>query len=224
MLDLVEPDQRFTVADFQRLANLYIKQIYDRRHLPFVVGGSGLYIDSLLFDYEFVGDRDERLRRELNQKSVQELQKIVRQKQIAMPENAENKRYLIRAIEINRVDREVNRRLRDNTIVVGITTPQPEIEQKIRQRAVQMLSDGFIDEVRGLVRRYGDQEPFRNNLYGVVQKYLSGEITEVDLVEQMVIVDRQLVKKQLTWFKRNPHIKWLSLDDAENYISGLLSE
>ena len=222
MLDLVDPDQRFTLSDFQHLANKYIKEIRGSSKIPFLVGGSGLYIDSIIFDYKLGSAVDDKTRTTLEEMTMNDLEKYIEDNKIEMPENSKNKRYLIRAIEQNGVNRNRSRNAIPNAIIIGIDVDKSTIEQRIRSRIDNMLSCGFIDEVRNLVEKYGDQEAFRNNLYGVVQQLLRGEIDHDKMVERMVIVDRQLVKKQMTWFKRNPNIKWLKLDDAEKYLTDQL--
>ncbi len=98
-LDLVNPGQRFTAADFKQYAEAKIVDIQKRGKLPLLVGGTGLYIDSVLFDFGFLADFDPKLRKELEQLSVQDLQKIIKQRGYTMPTNYQNKRYLIRVIE-----------------------------------------------------------------------------------------------------------------------------
>ena len=97
--DLVEPGERFTAADFKEYAYSKIEDILSRGKIPFLVGGTGLYIDAVLYDYEFGGEVSDVFRRKLNSKSLEELQEYILENKIQMPENFKNKRYLIRAIE-----------------------------------------------------------------------------------------------------------------------------
>jgi tRNA dimethylallyltransferase len=224
LIDIVNPNQAFSAADFQILAKQKIDDIRKNGKIPFLVGGSGMYIDSLIFEYQFGPKPNQKLRQRLDKMSLDELRQQIIDGHIEMPDNSANRRYLIRAIEQNGVNKTRNRSIKNNVIVVGIDTKMAEIEKRIKERILDMLHNGFIDEVAKLVKTYGDQEPFHNNSYGVAQKFLHNEIDQAEMIEQMVVVDRQLVKKQLTWFKRNPFIKWLSLDAAEKYISDLLSE
>lgn len=98
-LDLVSPGERFTAADFKRYALEKIDEIRARGHVPFIVGGTGLYVDSVVFDYEFGGSVDESQRQELEVLSIEELHKYCFKHNISLPENNKNKRHLIRAIE-----------------------------------------------------------------------------------------------------------------------------
>lgn len=225
MLDLVDPNDTFTLYDFQRLANKYIQGIRAKGQVPFLVGGSGLYIDSVLFDYKLGDAPDKKLRQNLNDLSIHDLLMLMKNQHIEMPSNFNNKRHLIRAIEQNGVNTLRNETLIENAYVVGIAANRNVIEQRIRDRALKMLDDGLIDETRNLVAKYGaDCEPLRKNLYGEVQAYLRNELTMDELIERMVIVDRRLAKKQMTWFRRNPQIEWLDLENAALHIDEILSQ
>jgi tRNA dimethylallyltransferase len=225
MIDVVEPNKKFTLYDFQHLTRKFIKEIRAKGQIPFLVGGSGLYIDSILFDYELGDAPNVKSREKLEKMNTADLLSLLRKQHVEIPSNFHNKRHLIHAIEQNGVNRARRDKIIDNAYVVGISTEKDVLEQRIRERAKQMLHNGFIDEVRQLVIKYNDQEPFRRNSYGEVRKYLRGEIlTKNELLERMVIVDRQLVKKQLTWFRRNPEINWLPLGEAEIFLGDKLKQ
>ena len=219
--DLVEPGQRFTAADFKEYAYLKIEDILSRGRIPFLVGGTGLYIDAVLYDYEFGSEVSDVFRRKLNSKSLEELQEYILENKIQMPENFKNKRYLIRAIEksvsIKREDcKKVNKY---NTIVVGITTPRNELRQRIFQRNELFFSSGIIEEFKKNEQKYGmDSEAATANAYPLVQKYLAGELTQRELIEKMSVRDWRLAKRQITFMKRNKDIIWLNLKDAEQFI------
>ena len=99
-VDLVEPGDRFTAADFKEYANAKIADIRNRQKIPFLVGGTGLYIDSVIFDFQFGISPDEQVRYELEQMNVEQLHYYCRKHNIKLPENSQNKRYIIRAIEL----------------------------------------------------------------------------------------------------------------------------
>ena len=224
LIDIVNPNENFTLWNFQQLAKEKITEIRNRGHLPFLVGGSGLYVDSIIFDYEILSQSvNYEARKALEEKTVDDLIMMIKKQHFSLPQNHRNKRHLIRAIEQGGVNRARRIKPIDNTIVVGITPDKEMLELKIRQRIERMLEDGLIDETKHLIRQYGDQEPFRNNSYGEVQKFLRGEITSREqLTDRIVTVDRQLAKKQLTWFRRNNYITWLPLDQSYDYIVSIL--
>ena len=219
-IDLVYPNERFTLWDFQQLTKEKIKEIRDAGKVPFVVGGSGLYVDSVVFDYQ-MGDEepDREYRKKLEKMSINDLIMMIKEQHLDLPANYKNPRHLIRTIERGNLRKNRLSSPIDNTIVVGISTEKSVLEDRIRSRSEQMLNNGLVDEVSGLLAKYGNIEPIRRNLYGEVQKFIQGDIAnKTDLIEHMVIVDRQLVKKQLTWFKRNKYIEWVNLADAEDYV------
>ena len=98
-IDLVEPNERYTVADFKSYAEQKIEYIRTRDKVPFLVGGTGLYIDAVLYNFEFsTGANDNKQRQQLEQKSIEDLYKYCDQHNIELPENYKNKRYVINAI------------------------------------------------------------------------------------------------------------------------------
>jgi tRNA dimethylallyltransferase len=219
-IDLVEPGERFTVADFQKYANEKIADIRCRSKQPFLVGGSGLYVDSVLFGYEFGKESDGELRKELNKMSVQELQKHCKNNNIILPENYKNKRYLMRAIECQSVVKNNRKKMRNDAIVVGITISKEELMRKIKTRVNKMFNDELFDEVKRLAGKYQpESEPMKSNIYPIVQRLLNGEISRGEALKLSEIDDWHLARKQMTWFRRNPEIKWLAVDEIEPYLN-----
>lgn len=222
-LDLVEPDQRFTLYDFQQYAYSKIAEIRGRGHVPMLVGGTGLYIDSVIYHYGLTMETefDTTRRGKLEQMSVAELVNHAMSRQIELPKDALNKRRLVRAIEQGGVNKKCTQ-LDDNTVVIGIETDMNKLSVRSRVRSEQMLADGLIDETKRLLTKYGAVEPLRRNAYGVVRKYLDGEITDTDeLIDKMTTADRHLVKKQLTWWRsarRAGDIVWRTLDELDNQL------
>ena len=223
-IDLVEPDQKFTAADFQKYTNEKIREIRDGGKIPFLVGGSGLYVDSVIYNYEFGEIADEKLRTKLEKKSVEELQKYCKDNNISLPENYKNKRYLIRAIEQKGVVKNNHNQLREDTIVVGISTDKEELRNRISARAKQMFDGEIEKETDFLAKRYSfDLESMKSNIYSIVHRMMNGEISRNEAIQLSEIADWHLAKKQMTWFRRNSDIKWLTLGDIEEYISSKLN-
>ncbi len=222
-LDLVEPGESFTAADFKYYAQQKIAEIRARGHVPMVVGGTGLYVDGLIFDYEF-GAPEPKLREKLEAMSLDDLINYCIDNNILLPENQQNRRYVIRAIEQKNIN---NKRLMepiDNTIVVGIATERNILRDRIIARAEQLFETGMVEEAKMLGEKYGwDSEAMTGNVYRLVKQYLNGEFDEAGLKERFITADWQLAKRQLTWLKRNPFIHWANLDDAYSYIKERLS-
>ncbi len=221
-LDLIEPDQRYSLYDFQRYAMAKIAEIRQRQHVPLLVGGSGLYINSVIYDYRLAGgDYDPTTRAELEELPPDELRRLAIKRGAKLPRDLDNKRRLIRSLETGGVSNNCGH-LSGQTIVIGIAMDKEKLSQRISGRAEQMLERGLIDEAERLIARYGTVEPLRRNAYGVVAKYLAGQIYEAELIEQISTKDRQLVKKQLTWW-RNPRwagdIMWRTLPELTDRLN-----
>ena len=214
-IDLVEPNQRFALYDFQQYAQTKIGEIRGRGHVPMLVGGSGLYIDSVIYDYQLSHEPRFNMarRQQLESMSLIELKNYAISQQIELPNDIQNRRRLIRAIEQGGVNKKCSQ-LIPNTIVIGIATDKETLRQRSIQRSQAMLDDGLINETADLLNKYGTTEPLRRNAYGVVQQYLTGKIGAGELVSLMVQRDMQLVKKQLTWWRnqrRTGDIMWHDL-------------
>ena len=222
-LDLVEPGERFTVVNFKAYAEQKIAEIRERGNVPFLVGGTGLYIDAIVFDFAFAGEANEVLREQLEQMNVQELQKYCENNNIKLPENDCNKRYLIRAIERKNVTVKRRETLIDNTIVVGITTNRETLRTRIALRSEQLFANNVVEEATILGKKYSwDSEAMTGNVYPLVRKYIAGELDETGLRREFEISDWRLAKRQMTWLRRNPYIMWGTIEASEHYLSRIL--
>ena len=223
-LDLVAPGERFTAVDFKRYAEQKIDEIRSRGHIPFLVGGTGLYIDAVLFNYQFGGDVDAERRATLENMTLEELHKYCRTNNILLPENHLNKRYVIRAIE--RVGQTTSRNSEpiSTSIIVGIATEKEILQSRIVGRIEQLFDDGVVAEASMLGKKYGwDSAAMTGNIYPLIHEYLEQRLSYKDLVEKSATIDWRLAKRQLTWLRRNPFIQWFSLPNAERYLSERLA-
>lgn len=219
-LDLVNPGEYFSASDFKDYSLKKIDEIRSRGHIPFLVGGTGLYIDGIIFNYKFGVQANDELRQNLQEKSVQELQAYCLKNNIKLPENNKNKRYLIRSIENNRTKPKREMEPIDSCIVVGLTTEKNELKSRIEKRAHDILSSGAIDEARELAAKYGwDNEAMSGIVYKLIREYIDKKTEMSDLRTRFAVNDWRLAKRQITWLKRNKYINWVQLFDAEAYIS-----
>lgn len=221
-IDLVEPGELFTAADFKKYALQKVTEIRERGHIPFMVGGTGLYVDGVIFDYEFGEPRPE-LRKQLETLSLEELKEYCAINNVVLPENENNRRYVIRAIEQKRIN---NKRLRspiNNTLIVGIATERTVLRTRIARRAEQLFNNGMLEEAMKLAETYGwESEAMTGNIYKLAHKFVDGEMTLDELKQKNITADWRLAKRQLTYLKRNPFIHWASLTDAYEYIKAAL--
>lgn len=221
-LDLVEPGESFTASDFKAYALQKVQEIRERGHVPFMVGGTGLYVDGVIFDYQFAEPQPE-LRKKLEALSLEELKTYCANNNVTLPENENNRRYVIRAIEQKSVNNKRLSRPIDNTTIVGIATERDTLRTRIATRAEQLFENGMVEEAIMLGEKYGwGSEAMTGNIYKLVRKFQARELTEGELVQANFHADWQLAKRQLTYLKRNSFIQWKSLDDAQKYISDLL--
>lgn len=223
LLDVVDPDERFTAADFQHLARITIADIRARGKVPFVVGGTGLYIDGLVLNYEFGPEPDPKERANRVAMSVEELLVEIKKQQISLPTNHQNKRHLIRALEQSTINTNRLNEPQNGTIVVAIATEKAELLRRIYERAQAIFNGPIIEETKALVHAYGwDHESMSGNVYPLVHRVIDGTMTTNEAIEHSIIKDRQLAKRQITWLKRHHYVKWLSLADARTYIERVL--
>lgn len=223
-LDLVEPDESFSASDFKGYAVQKIAEIRARGHIPFLVGGTGLYVDAVVFDYQF-GPVNAELRAKLEKLSLDELLLYCNENNIVLPENEKNKRHLITAIERNNVKSTRLSEPQQNTIIVGITTQKEILLKRIHERSEHLFESGVVQEASDLADEYGwDSEAMTGNIYRLSRDFLAGALTEAELKQKFETADWQLAKRQLTWLKRNPFIEWSELKEARIYLAERLAQ
>lgn len=209
LLDVTTPDKVFTAAEFQRQANAAIADIESRGRLPILVGGSGLYIDGVIFDFTFQPPVNPAERARLSTMSVEELQIEITQKGYPMPENSFNPRYLMRTIERKGIVEERGD-LRKNTLVIGLSPDIKVLKGRIIKRVNEMIEDGLVEETKDLVKRYSKDAPgLLSTSYKAIIQHLEGELSLEQAKEQFVLNDIHFAKRQKSWFKRNKQINWV---------------
>ena len=222
-LDMVDPGQRFTAADFKQYALRKVAETKARGRIPFIVGGTGLYIDGVLFDYEFGDGYDPTRRTQLEALTIEKLYDYCHDNNITLPGNDRNKRYIIRAIEQESINKKRKTTPIEDTIVVGIATARNELRTRIQHRSEQMLANGVVDEAIILGKKYGwKNEAMTGNVYPLVKSYLEGQITYDDIKDKNTTLDWQLAKRQMTWFRRNPYIYWGDGEQIYRYVASVL--
>jgi len=214
LLDVARPEDGFNAVEFQKLANMAIADIQSRGKMPVLVGGTGLYIDSVLYNYQFLPATSEVVRQELNSLSLLELQQKAEHLKLSTEGiDTQNKRRLIRLIE-NDGQRPSKGQLRDNTLVLGIQVDREHLLQRVVQRVDTMLAEGLEAEVKSLSEAYGwDVEAMKGIGYREWKPYFMPmpELhQDLEQTRQRIIsATMGLAKRQRTWFKRNDRIHWL---------------
>jgi tRNA dimethylallyltransferase len=218
-LDLIDPDERFSVVDFKNYADKKIVEIKNRGRIPILVGGTGLYVDAVVFGYQFGASVNEKLKSKLQRMSINELHDYCKEYQINLPENDKNKRYVIHAIENanNKISRSVEPIYKN--IIVGITTDKNILRERITKRIEQLIENGVVDEAIKLGRKYGwNSESMKSNIYPLVCEYITKGTTVDELKKRAEAADWHLAKRQMTWLKRNKFIHWGTLSEVNTYL------
>tara|TARA_B100000508_G_scaffold60333_1_gene47250 strand:+ start:294133 stop:295017 length:885 start_codon:yes stop_codon:yes gene_type:complete len=230
MIDIVEPEETFSVQEFQEMAKEKIEDILSRNKLPILAGGSGQYMDAVLYDGTFpIVPPNEKLREELKNVPTTALFKILESQDPARAETIDpkNKRRLIRALEIIEALGEVPKKekgeLLYDTLYLGIDISREDIREKITKRLSETMKKGLIKETRELRERVGDKRLDAFGLeYRVIKEYLDETIAEEDLIPKLISELMGYAKRQMTWFKKNEDIVWGTreklLEESESFL------
>jgi tRNA dimethylallyltransferase len=214
MLDIIGPYDDYSVNKFKAEAVRAIEGILSRSKTPIIVGGTGLYINSLFFDYdveEISPDSIER-KQKLEKMSVTELQKIITNMNYSMPTNHENPRHLIGTImRCGKSPKSTQPIV--GAKIFGLMPDDETLKSRIDKRVDQMFASGFVDEVESLVKTYGRPKQRMDAIgYPIVMRFLDGEISLDEATELFKTAHWQYARRQKSWFKTNPYITWLNND------------
>jgi len=245
LIDIKEPDETFSVAEFQQLARAKISEINQRGKLPLLVGGTGLYVQAVLDEYEFEPQQEiSSLRRELQEtaaaKGIEYLLAKLREvdPQSAARLHPNDAKRIIRALEYyHTTGKPISDKKpavsphgpqRYDAILIGLTMERELLYRRIEERVDQMMAEGFLAEVQGLLDQ--GYSPHLQSLQGLGYKqlvsYLQGELNLEEAVELIKRDTRRFAKRQLTWFRRDPRITWYHVDQypaREALIEEILS-
>lgn len=227
LLDIADPLIGFSAAEYKRQALAVIADISRRHKLPILVGGTGLYVDSVLFDYSFLPPAAPEMREKLNALSIDELLRMIEESGYELEDiDVRNKRRLIRLIESNGLRPNRNEQVRSNTLAIGVRVEREELRARIAKRVDAMLTAGLEDEVGMLAKTYGwDVEPMKGIGYQEFYEYFNGSQTIDETRERIISSSLNLAKRQRTWFKRNKSIHWTSKqEEAVELITTFLNK
>lgn len=221
-LDLVEPSQRFSAKAFQDYANKAIQDMHARHKSALVVGGTGLYINSLMYDYDFPPVDMLNIDAFAN-RTLDELQKYCDKNNIIISGNPKNKRHVLHSILRNGHSARREWRLDKHKYIVGIATPDEVLRDRIQQRATQIFASNVVEEAIKSAQAFGWDAPgLTGNVYRVARELHAGTLTHDQAVERFATLDWQLARRQMTWFRRDPNILWVQLEYVEEKVAELL--
>jgi tRNA dimethylallyltransferase len=211
MIDIADPDEGFSAAVFKRLVVPIIADINARGKLPVLVGGSGLYIDSVLYNYSFLEKPPVELRARLNRLIIADLLNLASKKGLDFSGiDTRNKRRIIRLIE-NDGEMPTHSEMLKGAFVIGVQPPREDLQDRIDERVDAMLKQGLEQEVAALALRYGwDAEAMKGIGYREFRDYFTGLKNLAETRLRIISGTAQLAKKQRTWFKRNKSIHWFT--------------
>lgn len=233
LIDVADPSDVFSLAQYKKLADQAIKNVVARGKLPLLVGGSGLYLQAVVDNFQLSKIKvNQELRDSLETLEVSELYDHLKKLNQSFAEKLQesdrkNKRRLIRYIEINHEGKFESRNGNSpyEVLIIGIDVPREELNKRIKQRLLDRLEEGLVDEVRRLHKEgvsWKRLEDFGLE-YRFVSRYLQGKYTHDEMVEKLNIAIRQFAKRQTSWFRRwekqGRKIEWLNdLVEADNLI------
>ena len=216
LIDVCQPGDFFSMADFQRLAYAAIDGIQARGRLPFLVGGTGLYVDAVAEGYE-LSDRapDLALRAELETHTTPELYRMLREKLPGTEIDPRNRNRVMRALERLAADdyHPGKRQPRYEVLKLGVSWDRETLKRRIDERLERRLRQGMVQEVQGLLDA-GVSREFLMKLgleYRYLTRYLDGELTYEQMVLELGNAIKKFAKRQITWFKKDPAIHWLDM-------------
>jgi tRNA dimethylallyltransferase len=235
LIDVADPDEPMTAGEYARRARAALGEISARGHLPIVTGGTGLYLRALT-EGLFAGPQRqeelrERLRRSARKRGSGWLHRVLARLDAASATriHANDAPKLIRAIEICLAGRRpmsevlaVDAEARDpltgfRLLRIGLNPPRAALYDRLNRRCAEMFAAGLIEETRGLLDRYGPVKAFDSLGYRQARMVIAGEMSEETAIAAAQQGHRNYAKRQLTWFRREPHVHWIAAfgDEAE---------
>jgi tRNA dimethylallyltransferase len=233
LIDILDPSENFSVAEFQKLVRAKINEISQRGKFPMIVGGTGLYIQSVIYDYQFSsapGDDAFRLQLEARAKEIgndalhQELMMV--DPKYAAQIHPNNVRRVIRALEvyhssgksISEIQKEQQPDLLYETALVGLTMEREMIYDRINARVGIMIKDGLIDEVEHLYQSgLRDCQSIQAIGYKELYDYFNGLVSLEDAIDNLKQNSRRYAKRQLTWFRNKIDVKWFDMTETSDF-------
>lgn len=225
-IDVLDVTQEASVAEYQTAARTAIDDILARGAVPILVGGSGLYVSAVLFDFRFpVRDADVRARLEAELASVgpgmlhRRLQELDPQAALAI--GPHNGRRIVRALEVVELtgepfDAGLNEEPWRPATILGLRLPREQLVHRLDERVRRMWAAGIVDEVRALLPRGLDEGVTARRAIGYAQAIaqLRGELDEAEAIEQTAALTRRYARRQVSWFRRYRDVHWLDADAA----------
>ena len=240
LLDFVSPEDRYSVADFKKDAKNAIKEIIEKGKVPIVVGGTGLYVDSLIYEVEYPDiEFDEEYREQLEQRVQKEGLEVLYKEAKKIDEKAiekispNDKKRILRILEIyhatgkTKTEQEIESRKKEveyDYLVYALNWDRQVLYDRINLRVDKMIENGLIEEVKEILKNHKNFPTAMQGLgYKEVVEYLNGDISKEEMIEKIKQETRRYAKRQMTWFRKNKQTIWIDgQDDIQNNIKIIL--
>jgi len=238
LLDVSSPGKMMNIAKYKRLADGTICDIWKRKKIPFLVGGSALYINSVIYNYAIPTVGTTKTRKELEQKSIKQLLTLLKRKDPITYTRIDyaNKRRIVRALEVCLAtgkkfsDFQKRGEKKYDVLLLGISLPREELYCQIDRRIDERMKKGMIAEVKKLIKS-GVSKKWLKSLgleYRFVTEYLEGTKTKnayIEMVQRLKYASHDFARRQLTWFKRDNAIHWIETHkQAENFCRSFIKQ
>ena len=231
MIDIISPDERYSVADYKKEAKKAIKEIISKGKVPIVVGGTGLYVDSLIYEIDYPKNKfDEKYREELEQEVEEQGLNALYEKAKEIDEEAikkispNDKKRILRILEIyhatgkNKTEQEKESRKNEPEFdykVFALNMDREKLYDRINRRVDIMIESGLIQEVENIYRKYNRFPTAMQGLgYKEVVDYIEKRLTKEEMIEKIKQETRRYAKRQLTWIRKNKETIWLNAEDT----------
>lgn len=239
LIDILAPQDPFSVADFQSAANIALHTIYEKERTPFIVGGTGLYVNAVLYNYDFSEKGEDTAFREKlehyaeehgNEALHHQLKDIDQDSYTELHPN--NRRRVIRALEVYhltgkplRSDKEENVTSTFDYHVIGLTMNRDELYERINLRVEEMIKGGLIEEVKKLADEgFASVQSMQAIGYKEILPYINGECSKEEATENLKQNSRRFAKRQLTWFRNKMDIEWFDMtEEREEKVQEIIA-
>lgn len=234
LVDIINPDEMYSVAEFQKAARELIDKYQKAHKLPILVGGTGLYMEALLYGYVLpeLKEQSEKTKKSLEKLSDAALYSKLQELDPKAAENIDprNVRRVMRALEVTMLtgkpfsSQKKKRKSQYDTLIIGIKIDRETLYSKIDARVDKMITDGLVEEVRKLIEKYNPNLPAFNTIgYREIIDYINGKQTLKEAVIKIKNNTHAYVRRQDTWFSRDKNIHWVEdLKSAEKLVEKFL--
>ena len=242
LIDFISPEERYSVADYKRDATKAMKEIISKGKVPIVVGGTGLYLEALIYNIEYNEiETDLKYREELEKieeaEGLEKLYKMANEidKKAMEKISHKDKKRIFRVLEIyhstgkTKTELEIESRRNEpelDYLLFGITMDREKLYERINRRVDIMINQGLVEEVENLLEKYNEFPTAMQGLgYKEVVEYLKGITTKEEMIEKIKMETRRYAKRQLTWFRKYRNLIWIDgLNNLQNNIDIILEE